>query len=106
LIRAGLVTAKTESAGRQTPIRIVRLKITESGRKALLRANSGPKYLRLSHDQRGGGGVQDGGHATRSSCGPARAVTLASAAPVSDFDGEHLQLVGAFVLRGLQALNC
>jgi hypothetical protein len=39
LIRAGLVTAKTESTGRQTPVRIVRLKITESGRKALLRAN-------------------------------------------------------------------
>ena len=39
LIRAGLVTAKTESAGRKTPIRIVRLRITESGRKALLRAN-------------------------------------------------------------------
>ena len=39
LIRAGLVTAKTESAGRKTPIRIVRLRITESERKALLRAN-------------------------------------------------------------------
>ena len=39
LIRAGLVTTKTESAGRKTPIRIVRLRITDSGRKALLRAN-------------------------------------------------------------------
>jgi hypothetical protein len=35
LIRAGLVTAKTESAGRN----VVRVMITESGRKALLRAN-------------------------------------------------------------------
>jgi hypothetical protein len=39
LIRAGLVTAKTESAGHKTPITIVRLRITETGRKALLGAN-------------------------------------------------------------------
>jgi hypothetical protein len=39
LIRAGLVTTKTESVGRKTPVRIVRLTITDSGRKALLRAN-------------------------------------------------------------------
>ena len=32
---AGLVTAKTERAGYQTPIEIVRLRITGSGRKAL-----------------------------------------------------------------------
>jgi hypothetical protein len=55
---AGLVTAKTESAGRQTPIRIVKLKISESGRKALLRPNrrqnEHTKYLRLSHAGLGG----------------------------------------------------
>jgi hypothetical protein len=37
LLRAGLVTATTERAGRKTGIEIVRLRITESGRNALRR---------------------------------------------------------------------
>jgi hypothetical protein len=41
LIRAGLVTAKTERRGCKTPVTIVRLRITESGWKALSRLARG-----------------------------------------------------------------